>query len=101
MFKEEKRELKQSWQRYQRQLLSMFWMWLGLLLRKQEKSEKTILKNVKTSQFYRAPLCAQMSVSADKRAHVMRKCCVIIKGPFSLIFISVFFKCWSLARGGE
>lgn len=61
---------------------------MGLLVRKQEISEKTMLKNVKTSQFYRAPLCAQMSVSADKRVHMIRKCSVIIKGPFSLTLIS-------------
>lgn len=76
-------------------------MWLGLLVRKQEISEKITPKSVKTSQFYRTPLCAQMSVSADKRVHVMRKCCVIIKGPFSLIFISVFFKWRRLAKEGE
>lgn len=48
------------------QLLSRFWMGLGLLLRKQEISEKTVRKNVKNSQFYKAPLGAQMSVSTDK-----------------------------------
>lgn len=48
------------------QLLSRFWMGLGLLLRKQEISEKTVLKNVKNSQFYKAPLGAQMSESTDK-----------------------------------
>lgn len=48
-------------------LLSRFWMWLGLLVRKQEIREKTVLKNVKNSQFYRAALCAQMSACTDKK----------------------------------
>jgi len=73
-------------------------MWLGLLVRKQEISEKTILKNVKTSQFYRAPLCAQMSVSADKKARDEKVLCHYHR-PFEAYFHFSFLQVPESGKG--